>query len=214
MRGGMRTQDLERVGLAACLAVALLAPGTSLAISPEKPAAPKSEAVPPSNASEDVGGYAQVLVDPLSIGFTKDFLSNEDLHSQRIQGGDVLRVRRHYREAVAAKLGDAYPIAAEPGPRIVRLEAILIDHVLDKYEWLRPTKVTFRGAPRVRLVALLRDSQTGAVVDTVGLSLKPQPNRMMRDSPGFYWHFMRKVFDRLATRVRWSLEDGARAVSE
>jgi len=29
----------------------------------------------------------------------------------------------------------------------------------------------------------------------------------MKSSSGFYWEFMQKVFDRLATRVRWSLED-------
>ena len=209
----MRIRGFDGIGLAARLAVALLAPATSLAISPERPAAPESEVARPSDTSEDAGGYGEVIVAPLVIGYTEEFLST-DLSRHRIQGADVLRMQRHFQEVVAQKLGDAYPVATDPGPRVAHLEAVLIDHVVDKREWFRPFQVTFRSAPRVRLAAFLRDSQTGAVVDRVGLSLGPQANRMMKDSQGFYWHFMRKVFDRLATRVRWSLEDGARAVSE
>ena len=154
-----------------------------------------------------------MLVAPLAIGYTRGFLSNDELREFRIEGADLERIRRHYLEMVTAGLASAYPIASEPGPAVVRVDAILIDHVLDKRDWLSPTRLVFRGAPGVRLVAFLRDSQTGELVGRVGFDLQPRANRLMKESPGFYWHFMRRVFDRIATRLRWTLEDNARVPS-
>jgi hypothetical protein len=155
--------------------------------------------------------YTSVLIGPLLVGFTEGFLADRDQHARRVQGADLERMERIYQEAVGRNLGPEYAIAQVPGPAAMRADAILIDHVLDKSDWLSPLQTTFRSAPEVRLVVFLRDSQSDELVDTVGLTLPPRGDRLMRDGPGDYWHYMRLVFDRIATRVRWSLEDGAPA---
>ena len=212
----MGVRAVERTFLTALIAltaIGLVAPGASPA-SDETPRQPHRDAVP-GYASPPVGsgptqrGYSRVLIDPLVVGFTKGFLASDKMREHRIRGADVERIQRHYREVVTSELASAYPISLEPGPRVMRLDAFLIDHVLDKRDWLVPTRIVFRSAPRVRLVVFLRDSQSDELVDTVGLTLRPYGDRLMKDSPGFYWHYMRRVFDRIATRVRWALEDGA-----
>jgi hypothetical protein len=162
-----------------------------------------------AGAASAPGDSLRVLVHPLKVQYTADFLSNSDRNSQQIQGEDLALIQRHYQEVVTAKLAKAYPIASKPGPGVLRIDGLLLDPILDKRKWLAPTLTVFRGAPRLQLMAFLRNSQTGEVIDSVGLTLRPRANRLAPDSRGFYWHFMRRVFDRLATRVRWSLEDSS-----
>jgi hypothetical protein len=148
------------------------------------------------------------VISSLEVGFTKEFLASGDQREHRIRGADVKRMQQHYQEVVSSKLATDYTISEAPGPGVVRLDAFLIDHVLDKRDWLA-TESSFRSAPRVRVVVFLRDSRSDELVDTVGLTLGPRSSRLMKDSPGFYWHYMRRVFDRIATRVRWALENQA-----
>ncbi len=208
----MRIRDLGRIlqpALIAVAAILIIAPGISPA-SDETPSSPYRDAVPGHPVSpHGARGYSSVLIGPLSVGFTEGFLANRDQREHRVQGADLERMERTYREVVRSKLAPMYAISEVPGPGVVRADALLIDHVLDKRDWLSPLQTTFRSAPRIRLVVFLRDSQSNEVVDTVGLTLAPHTNRLMKDSPGHYWHYMRLVFDRIATRVRWALEDGA-----
>jgi hypothetical protein len=143
----------------------------------------------------------------LAVGFTKGFLASGDQRERRIRGADVERMQRHYREVVGSNLALDYAISEAPGLGVVRADAFLIDHVLDKRDWLAPAKTSLRSAPEVRVVVFLRDSRSNELVDTVGLTLHPRGSRLMNDSPGSYWHYMRLVFDRIATRMRWALED-------
>ena len=212
----MRVRGLERIFLSALIeltAIGLIVPTASLAFG-EMPSRRHGDAVPDPARPPDASGtarqdYTRVLIGPLRIGFTKGFLAGDDLSEHRIQGPDVERINRHYREIITSKLASAYSISPEPGPQVVRLDALLIDHVVDKRDWLAPVRLNFRTAPRVRLIVFLRDSQSDELIDTVGLTLGPRGGRLMKDSPGFYWHYMRRVFDRIATRVLWSLEDAA-----
>ena len=204
----MRIRYFEHVCLSASLAIALLNPVSSWASEREIPATPESEIAHPSVSGTSSRSYGKVQIAPLTIGYTRGFLSNAKLREFQIAGADLERIRRYYLEIITDELATAYPIASEPGPAVVLVDAVLIDLVLDKRDWLLPTRLVFGGAPRFRLVAYLRDSQTGEVVGRVGFDLKPHANRLMKESPGFYWHFMRQVFDRIATRVRWALEDG------
>jgi hypothetical protein len=159
-------------------------------------------------AAED-GAQPQVIVHPLSVRYTPDFLAHKKHRKHQVTGRDLDRMRRHYQEVVTEKLAAGFVIASKPGPRVVRIDAVLVNHELDKGHWLVPTRIAFVGAPRVQLVAYVRNSETGEILDRVGLTLSPDPNRLMKASPGFYWHYMRRVFDRIGTRVRWALEDGA-----
>ena len=215
----MRIRDLGRIlqpALIAVAAILIIAPGISPACD-ESPSGPHRDAVPGAPhrvaalghpvSPRGARGYSSVLIGPLLVGFTEGFLANRDQREHRVQGADLERMERTYREAIGSNLAPEYAISEVPGPCVVRADAILIDHVLDKRDWLSPVQTSFRSAPRVRLVVFLRDSRSNEVVDTVGLTLPPRGSRLMKDSPGFYWHYMRLVFDRVATRVRWALED-------
>jgi len=215
----MRNRDLGRIlqpALIAVAAILIIAPGISPACD-ETPSGPYSDAVPgiphrgavPGHPGSPRGvrGYSSVLIGSLLVGFTEGFLANRDRRERRVQGADLERMERTYREVVGSKLAEEYAISEVPGPCVLRADALLIDHVLDKRDWLSPLQTSFHSAPRVRLVVFLRDSQSNQVIDTVGLTLAPHGDRLMKDSPGYYWHYMRLVFDRVATRVRWALED-------
>ena len=218
--GSIRIRDLGRIHQPALIAVAailIMAPGISPA-SEETPSRLYRDEVPgpyrdalPGDPESPRGArdYSSVLIGSLWVGFTEGFLANRDQREHRVQGADLERMERTYREAVGSNLAPEYAISEMPGPGVVRADALLIDHVLDKHDWLSPTKTSFRAAPDVRLVVFLRDSRSNQLIDTVGLMLHPRSSRLMKDSPGFYWHYMRLVFDRIATRVRWALEDGA-----
>ena len=207
----MWIRDLGRVlqpRLIAVAAIVVLAPGSAPA-SEETLSSPYPDAVPDDPGSpRGAGGYASVQIGPLLVGFTEGFLANRDRYGRRVRGADLERMERSYQEAVGSNLGPEYAISEVAGPGVVRADALLIDHVLNKRDWLKPAKTTFRSAPGVQVVVFLRDSRSGELVDTVGLTLPPRSSRLMREGPGDYWHYMRLVFDRVATRVRWALEDG------
>jgi hypothetical protein len=204
-RGAVRIRRFKQIGVIALLAVGLGAPAVSQEV--DSNAGSAADPTPPTES--EAGTHPQVIVHPLLVRYTPEFLAHKRRRKHQIQGQDLERIRRHYREVVSAKLASTFSIASKPGPRVVRVDAVLLDHELDKRDWLVPTRIAFRGAPRIQLVAYLRDSQTGEILDRVGMTLRPDPNRLMKASPGFYWHYMRRVFDRIATRVRWALEDGA-----
>jgi hypothetical protein len=235
----MRIRELGRIGkpgLIAAAAILCIAPGIAraadetpssrsgdaVAAEPPQdaiPGKPYRDAIPGYPGRDAVPGppesprrprsYTGVLIGPLLVGFTEGFLADRHQHARRVQGTDLERMERIYQEAVDSNLGPEYAVAEVPGPGVVRADAILIDHVLDKSDWLSPLVTAFRSAPDVRLVVFLRDSQSDELVDTVGMTLPPRGGRLMRDGPGDYWHYMGRVFDRVATRVRWALEDRA-----
>ena len=214
----MRIRNLGRIlrpRLIAVVAILIIAPGISPA-SDETPSSPYRDALLGDPHGDAIPGdpvsprgtrdYSSVLIGSLWVGFTEGFLANRDQHERRVQGADLERMVRTYREAVGSNLAPGYAISEVPGRGVVRADALLIDHVLDKHDWLAPSKTSFRSAPDIRLVVLLRDSRSNRLLDTVGLTLPPRSSRLMVDSPGGYWHYMRLVFDRIATRVRWALE--------
>ena len=205
----MRIRNLGRIlrpRLIAVVAILIVAPGISPA-SDETPSSPYRDAVPGYPVSpRGTRDYSSVLIGSLWVGFTEGFLSNRDQREHRVQGADLERMVRTYREAVGSNLAPGYAISEVPGRGVVRADELLIDHVLDKHDWLAPSKTSFRAAPDIRLVVFLRDSRSNRLLDTVGLTLPPRSSRLMVDSPGGYWHYMRLVFDRIATRVRWALE--------
>ena len=200
----MRLGGLVRIGRFALLGIAALSAAPATAFELGTPATSTTEAA--SAFGSGPGGYERLLIEPLNVLYTAEFLLS-DQGDLQFEDSDVERIRRYYRDVVTTQLA-AYPIALEPGPRVLRLDGALIDPVLDKRNWLVPTRFLFRVAPRLQLVVLLRDSRTDEIVDRVGLMVRPQANRLMQQSPGSYWHFMRRVLGRMATRVRWSLEQG------
>ena len=178
----MRVRDLGRIlqpALIAVAAILIIAPGISPACD-ETPSGPYSDAVPgiphrgavPGHPGSPRGvrGYSSVLIGSLLVGFTEGFLADRDRRERRVQGAALERMERTYREVVGSKLAEEYAISELPGPCVLRADALLIDHVLDKRDWLSPLQTSFHSAPRVRLVVFLRDSQSNQVIDTVGLA--------------------------------------------
>jgi len=206
----MRIRDLGRIlqpALIALVAILIITPGISPACD-ESISGPHRDAVPGYPASpRGARDYSSIQIGSLLVGFTDGFLADRNRHEHRVQGTDLERMERTYREAVVSNLPPKFAISEVPGPCVVRADALLIDHVLDKRDWLTPVQTSFRAAPRIRLVVFLRDSRSNEVLDTVGLTLSRRSSRLMKSSPGFYWNYMRLVFDRIATRLRWALED-------
>jgi len=197
----MRTHRALLIALVAQIVVGAL---PVAAVEPAGSGAAQATSAP---AASEVRSFTRVIVRPLRLAYSEEFLA-DDLHRKEpVRGKDLERIRRYYQEIVEQKLTPDFESTRDPGPGVAEVDAVLIDHSIDKDDWNLPTQVNFRGAPEVRIVAFLRDSESGEAIDTVGLTLRPQPGRLMKSSPGFYWDFMQKVFDRLATRMRWSLED-------
>ena len=208
---------IHRPALIALATISIIAPGISRA-SDETPPTPHRDAARGRIHRDAIPGYPEsprgtdtysgIMVGPLLAGFTEKFLADRDQYERRIQGtADLERMEQIYHEAIVSKLTPEYEISEVPGRDVLRADGLLIDHVLDKSDWLSPLGTTFRAAPDVQVVVFLRNSRTDELVDTVGVTLPRRTNRLMREGPGSYWHYMRLVFDRVATRVRWALED-------
>jgi hypothetical protein len=202
----MGVRRLERMSIVVLLAFSLTtsaAPqvlaSTSRIDAPEKPA-----------AVFEFGPHTQVIVDPLVVGYTREFMANRKKRKLVIRGRELERIRRHYHEVIMEKLGSNFVIASQPGPRVVRVEAYLVNHEFAKHKW-RASTTAFRGAPRFHLAAYLRDSRTGLILDSAGMTLSPVAGRLMKESRGYYWQLMRSAFDQIATELRVTLEDGADA---
>jgi hypothetical protein len=160
-----------------------------------------------SAASSKSRPFSHVLIRPLRFEYTPEFLADDAHGKKRSRVEDLQRIQRYYYEIVEKKLTPDFERASVSGPGVALVEGVLVDFQIDKTDWSEPTQLTFRGAPEVQIVAYLHDSETGDAIDTIGLTFRPQPMRLMKSGTGFYWDFMRRVIDRLATRVRWSLED-------
>ncbi len=155
----MRIRGLGRIlqpALIAVAAILIIAPGISPACD-ETPSGPYSDAVPgiphrgavPGHPGSPRGvrGYSSVLIGSLLVGFTERFLANRERREHRVRGADLERMERTYREVFGSKLAKAYAISEVPGPCVLRADALLIDHVLDKRDWLSPLQTSFRSAP-------------------------------------------------------------------
>jgi hypothetical protein len=59
----------------------------------------------------------------------------------------------------------------------------------------------------ITLVVTFSDSVTGEVVHRMAIMDKPIANRLMPQTATHYWEHLRKLFRRLATRIRWQLAD-------
>jgi hypothetical protein len=137
-------------------------------------------------------------------------MANRKKRKLVIRGRELERIRRHYHEVIMEKLGSDFVIASKPGPRVVRVEAYLVNHEFAEHKW-RASTTAFRGAPRFHLAAYLRDSQTGLILDSAGMTLSPVAGRLMKESQGYYWQLMRSAFDRVASELRVTLEHGVDA---
>jgi hypothetical protein len=159
----------------------------------------------------DWSRFHRILVHPLNVAYTTEFKNAHPTYRKsEISSKDLERARRDFQRAFHNKLARVHPLATDPGPDVLRVDAVLVNPVLNKSGWLQPgSKSLFRGETGVSLVVVLRDSETGAVLHRVKL-----PRRV--GSPGFensplnYWGNLRLIFDRVATRVRWALDDRSR----
>ena len=155
----------------------------------------------------DWSRFRRILVHPLNVAYTTEFKNAHHIDRRsKLNPKDLERARRYFQRAFHKKLASNYPIATDPSPDVLRVDAVLVNPVLDKSWWLQPGKFILRGETSVNLVVVLRDSETGAPLHRVNLPLRVG-SLGFEDSPVNYWGYLRLVFDRVATRVRWALDD-------
>ena len=155
----------------------------------------------------DWSRFRRILVHPVGVAYTTEFKkAGLTDYPNEFSSKDLERVRRYFQRAFQKQVARGYPIATEPGEDVLRIDAVLVNPVLDKTWWLLPGKEILRGETGVTLVVVLRDSETGAVLHRVDLPLRVG-SLGFQDSPVNYWGYIRLVFDRVASRVRWALDD-------
>lgn len=159
-----------------------------------------------AGGSAQLSEYRRIIVHPVQLAYTKEFSRDAWKERHKIGSRDLDRIRRYFIEAVEEELAESYPIAAEPGPDVLRIDPVLVDAVVDKSDWLAPARDSFKKREKLMLVALLRDSQTGEIVHRVLVDIRPFGDVVMRQSPLTYWDDMRFLLRLLAKRVLWTME--------
>ncbi len=159
----------------------------------------------------DWNRFRRILVHPLDVAYTpKSGRVRHTHYPSELRPEDLERARRYFQRAFEKKMARSYPVTTDPGPDVLRVDAVLVDAAPDKSWWLRPGAVVLRGEAGVTLVVVLRDSETGAVLHRVNLPLRVG-SLGFEDSATNYWGYLRLIFDRVATRVRWALDDAPAA---
>ena len=119
-----------------------------------------------------LAGYTQVILDPVSVSFHKDWdpkkpgspfnISAAD--RERIAAGVARIVQDQFTKALTAKGG--YPIVAAPGPGVLRVKADIINLYVTAPDVKAAgrTRTYTRSAGQMTLVAQLVDSESGEVI--------------------------------------------------
>jgi hypothetical protein len=157
----------------------------------------------------DWSRFRRILVHPLDVAYTTEFKNSRGRwRPSEFSSKDSERARRYFQQAFQNRLARLYPITTDPGSDVLRIDAVLVNPAPEKSWWMLPGKRLFRGEARVSLVVVLRDSETGAVLHRVDLPLRVSAGRVgFEESALHYWGYLRLVFDRVATRVRYALDD-------
>jgi hypothetical protein len=93
---------------------------------------------------------------------------------------------------------------------VVRVDAVLVNPVLD-LSWYYRIAHSFVGVGAdLQLLVVLRDSQNGDYLHHVAVPLTVGNMNSKDTGPG-YWNYMRLVFSRVARQVRYALDDGPTA---
>jgi len=209
----MRARDSRAIIFSILLGVSLVLPSSVGA--DEIP--PASDWIPrePDQAARSGGSephtdwsrFRRILVHPVGVAYTTEFKKARLTdYPNEFSSKDLERVRRYFRRAFQRQVARDYPIATEPANDVLRIDAVVVNPVLDKSWWLQPGKSILRGETGLSLVVVLRDSETGAVLHRVNLPLRVGSLGFESSALNF-WGYIRLVFDRVAARVRWSLHD-------
>jgi hypothetical protein len=207
----MRLRSSVESILLAALSTTLLS-AAAARVGAEQPLDPTDSEADQSQAPGDgavvpsLGGYHQILLQPVDLAYTAEFSKDAWRQRHKIGSRDLERIRRYFAEIVDKELAESHPVATEPGPGVLRIDPILVDAVVDKSDWLAPARDTFKKRDKLMLLAVLRDSQTGAIVHRVLVDARSFGDVLVRQDPLNYWDDMRYLLRLLATRVRWALE--------
>lgn len=161
-----------------------------------------SEAVPYTNWSR----FRRILIPPLEVAYTTNFELDSPHHRSVFGPEEIERTRRDFQRAFERLVAGHYPIVTRPGPDVLRIEAILVNPVLDRRDWLQPGRSVWRRTTKtLSLAVVLRDSENGALLHEIELG--PLTDRLaVEEGPVQFWGGVRRVFDLAALRVRWTLE--------
>lgn len=118
--------------------------------------------------------YDEVLIDPVSVAFSKDWRPNEDSWNLQQQVTDADRdrisrnlaaiVRKQFAEDFTHKEG--YPVVSQPGPNVLQVSAHIVDLYINAPDVMGAGRVRnyVRSVGSMTLVVELRDSLTGQLL--------------------------------------------------
>ena len=182
------------------LVVFLLSPHPSQAADPSDPVQAKL-----------VQRYDRILIEPLQLIDAVETLETGDTADRQIVSSvepkDVERAREQFSAAFNRELKEVFDVVLVPGTRTLRLDAMLIGLSIDRQAWLAPATRVFKTVDPVTLVIVIRDSVTGEVIQRLAIEDGPVANSLQLETASIFWEHIRKVFRRLAIRVRWLLAD-------
>jgi hypothetical protein len=207
----MELRDFKALIFSGSLAIAWPLAGAppSNAEEPSESTSPEvhgSQPQEPESSVPELSNYSRILIHPVGLAYTIEFSKDAGKQRKKIESDDLARIQRYFVEALEEKVAGSYAIATEPAPDVLRVDAVLVDAIVDKSAWLAPARDSFKTRDKMFLVALLRDSKTGVVVHRVVVDARPFGNVVFRQSPLVYWEDMRFLLKLLATRVHWVLE--------
>lgn len=119
-------------------------------------------------------GYRRILLDPVEVSFSKDWRpdANDIVTATRVTQADRDRiradlaslVRREFSRTIAA--GGGYPIAADPGPDVLRVRAHIVDLFINAPGVAQSGRVRsfVWSAGSMTLMVELYDSETGQLI--------------------------------------------------
>jgi hypothetical protein len=208
------------MGLANSRAIVLLVSFALLMLLPASPEA-EERGVPSGSNGDELGStrssskavphtdwsrFRRILIHPLEVAHTTNFELGAPHHRSVFGPEEIERARRYFRWAFERLVAEHYPIVTRPGLDVLRVEAVLVDPVLDRGDWLQPGRSTWRRITKtVSLAVVLRDSENGALLHQIELG--PLTDRLaVEEGPVQFWGGVRRVFDRAAMQVRWTLE--------
>jgi hypothetical protein len=208
----MALTSFRAVVLPAWFAILMLLPTSRGAEETALPSASNAEELGSTEPSRATTPYTnwrrfrRTLIRPLAVAYTADFELGSPHHRSVFGPEEIERTRRYFHRALERQVADHYPIVTRSGPDVLRIEAILVNPVLDRSDWLQPGRAIWRRTAEIfGLAVVLRDSENGALLHEIELG--PLTSHLaVEEGPVRFWGRVRRVFDRAARRVRWTLE--------
>jgi hypothetical protein len=147
----------------------------------------------------NLSGYDKIMLDPVEVSFRKDWKPDRAGGPITIEERQTIRegLAKIFRQELTKEIqrSGGYPVVTTAAPDVLRIKAEIRDLYINAPNVPRagPTRVYALSAGEMRLVAELRDSETGALIARA-IDLKRDP-----DAP--WMHITTRVDNVAAARL-------------